>query len=119
MYKFDEYQKATHTTAMFTAGIENMGDSERIDALVISYLALGLSGEAAEVANKVKKVIRGDYPASEISELLAKELGDVLWYVSELCTELGVSISDVAQGNINKLSDRQKRGAIKGDGDDR
>jgi NTP pyrophosphatase (non-canonical NTP hydrolase) len=82
---------------------------------------LGLSGEASEVAEKVKKAIR-KYGYDEFfidTEELAHELGDVLWYVSLLADCLDYKLSDIAKMNLDKLYDRKKRGVIKGEGDKR
>lgn len=85
------------------------------------YPALGLCGEAGEMANKVKKIQRDhDNKIPYDFRLKAmKELGDALWYLDAICHELGITLSDVASTNINKLEDRQERGVLKGDGDDR
>ena len=85
------------------------------------YPTLGLAGEAGEVAEKVKKVLRDcngvfDNSAKEAIKL---ELGDVLWYVSQLSSELGFDLADVAHSNLEKLLSRSKRGNISGDGDNR
>jgi len=87
----------------------------------LSYPALGLAGEAGEVAEHVKKAIRDD--AGEVTperrEAVAKELGDVLWYVAQLATELELDLDAVAAGNLEKLLSRQRRGVLSGSGDDR
>lgn len=87
------------------------------------YPALGLAGEAGEVANKVKKYIREDGIASEFTkkarEDVVKELGDVLWYLAVLSNECGYTLEEVAQLNINKLLSRKERGVLHGDGDNR
>jgi NTP pyrophosphatase (non-canonical NTP hydrolase) len=83
----------------------------------VVYPALGLSGEAGEVAEKVKKSIRGDKPL-DIEEV-AKELGDVLWYVSNLASDIGVSLNTLAEKNLEKLYSRKERQVIKGSGDNR
>lgn len=90
-------------------------------AVALHYLTLGLAGEAGEVANKVKKVYRdgGGTLTPERTAAIADELGDVLWYVAMLCTELGLSLDDVMQANVDKLASRDARGAIGGDGDTR
>lgn len=87
----------------------------------ITYPALGLANEAGEVAGKVKRVFRdgGGVVTNEDREALTLELGDVLWYVAELCTHLGMRLEDVANTNIDKLADRTTRGVIHGEGDDR
>jgi NTP pyrophosphatase (non-canonical NTP hydrolase) len=107
---FEEYQKEAQGTATYP-GIGNN----------YVYPTLGLSGEAGEVADIIKKVIRDD--DGEISEEkmrnLKKELGDVLWYISSLATELGLSLDDIAAGNIEKLLSRKERGVLGGSGDNR
>ena len=85
------------------------------------YPTLGLSGEAGEVADKVKKVFRdkkGVFDAKTI-ESIKLELGDVLWYVTQLSSELGFNLEEVAQANLEKLSSRFERGKISGSGDER
>ena len=85
----------------------------------IVYPTLGLANEAGEVAGKVKKIFRDRQGVITDAdrEALTLELGDVLWYLSELCTRLGIRLEDVAARNIAKLADRASRGAIRGDGD--
>lgn len=87
----------------------------------LAYPALGLAGEAGEVAEHVKKAIRDD--DGEVSEerraAMAKELGDVLWYVSQLASELGLELDQIAQVNLDKLLSRQRRGVLSGSGDER
>ena len=85
------------------------------------YPTLGLCGEAGEVADKVKKVLRdqgGEFSA-EVIAALQLELGDVLWYVAQLATELGLELDQVAQANLDKLSSRSARNVISGSGDSR
>ena len=97
-----------------TAGYPNVGQNP-------IYPTLGLAGEAGEVADKVKKVLRdrnGIFD-STTKEAIKLELGDVLWYISQLSSELGISLEAVAQANLTKLSDRTARGKISGDGDNR
>jgi len=101
---FDEYQSLTEETAIYP---ENQA---------LTYLALGLNGEAGEVAEKFKKHIRD---GKVLDEDFAHELGDVLWYLTRLVDELGHDLSDVAEGNIDKLLDRQERNKIQGSGDNR
>jgi len=87
----------------------------------VIYTALGLGGESGEVLEKVKKEIRdrdskfGD----EFKEMIIPELGDVLWYIANFAKELDVTLEEVAQANLDKLSSRSQRGKIHGDGDNR
>jgi len=87
----------------------------------LAYPALGLAGEAGEVAEHAKKAIRDDAGSvsPERREKMAKELGDVLWYVAQLASELGLDLDAVAQANLDKLLSRQRRGVLSGSGDDR
>ena len=106
----NEYQQKARKTAFYP----NAGDNP-------IYPTLGLAGEAGEVADKVKKVIRdrnGIFDM-EAKESIMLELGDVLWYVSQLGSELGFHLEDIAISNLNKLSSRSSRGRISGDGDNR
>jgi len=107
---FEEYQKKSRKTALYP----NVGNN-------FIYPTLGLSGEAGEVAEKIKKVIRdkNEVVDDETKELIEKELGDVLWYVSQLATELDLSLDKVAEKNIEKLYSRLERGKIHGSGDNR
>jgi len=84
----------------------------------LAYLTLGLAGEAGEIANKAKKLIRdGDNPAKRAE--ITKELGDVCWYIAVLAQELGVNLGRVMEDNLEKLADRQARGMLGGSGDNR
>jgi NTP pyrophosphatase (non-canonical NTP hydrolase) len=83
--------------------------------------ALGLAGESGEVAEKIKKLYRdhGGVPGLGSVNMIKKELGDVLWYITALADNLGITLQDVAVANLSKLSDRQQRGVIQGEGDER
>ncbi len=87
----------------------------------LAYPALGLAGEAGEVAEHAKKAIRDD--GGEITEerraAMSKELGDVLWYVAQLASELDLELEEIAQTNLDKLLSRQRRGVLSGSGDER
>ena len=87
----------------------------------LSYTAMGLAGEAGEVANKVKKILRGDVlddqDMERRKEALKGELGGVLWYLAACAHELGFDLSDVARYNLDELQKRNAAGTIKGDGD--
>lgn len=108
---FNEYQKLALTTA------HTNGDSFK-DLL---HWVLGVNGEAGEIAEKFKKIIRdknGEISDADKQEL-AKEIGDVLWYLAVLANDLGFSFEDIAQQNIEKLQSRKERGVLGGSGDNR
>ena len=87
----------------------------------IVYPTLGLTNEAGELAGKVKKIFRdkGGVISEEDRQALKGELGDVLWYLTQICTELDFSLEEVASHNLEKLFSRQSRGALSGEGDER
>ncbi len=106
----NEYQDKSKQTACYP----DIGNN-------LIYPTLGLTGEAGEVADKVKKVLRdkkGVFGADEKYQLKL-ELGDVLWYIAQLSSELGFSLEDVAQANLLKLESRSNRGKLSGSGDHR
>ncbi|MFZ2049645.1 MAG: nucleoside triphosphate pyrophosphohydrolase family protein [Solirubrobacteraceae bacterium] len=104
-----EYQRLSRRTAQYPR-----------DAW-LTYPALGLAGEAGEVAEHAKKAIRDDggSVSEQRCEAMAKELGDVLWYVAQIATELDLDLDQIAEGNLEKLLSRQQRGVLSGSGDDR
>jgi len=110
MQDFNDYQDLAMTTAVYPQQGSNL-----------AYPALGLNGEAGEVAEKVKKIIRdkGGVLDEEDRQALKKELGDVLWYVAAMCSEVGLRMGEVAELNISKLRDRQTRDRLHGSGDER
>ena len=105
----DMYQQVAKQTAIYP----------REQAII--YPTLGLTGEAGEVANKVKKIIRdGTNKNNEnLVQEISAEIGDCLWYISVLADDIGVKLSDIANGNLEKLANRKKKGTIHGSGDDR
>ena len=107
---FNDYQQKSRATAKYPA----------IGHAVI-YPTLGLVNEAGEVAGKIKKVFRDKdgHISEETREALKAELGDVLWYLAQVATELNLSLNEIAEYNIAKLYDRLERGKIKGEGDSR
>jgi NTP pyrophosphatase (non-canonical NTP hydrolase) len=106
---FDEYQIKARVTAVYP----NIGNN-------LWYPALGL-GESGECQNFVKKVYRdhGGVPTADDKVKILKELGDQLWYISAMASELSVSLSSIAEANIAKLSRRAENGTIHGEGDNR
>ncbi len=111
---FDEYQKRAAGCDFYerTSDVQAAGFLEKI---------LGLTGEAGEVADKFKKIIRDKDGMLLDDDRLAiiKELGDVLWYVGSIARYLDVPLSEVAERNVEKLEDRQRRNALHGEGDER
>lgn len=107
--KLNEYQKKATETAIYGSGSK------------LVYPILGLVGEAGELANKYKKVLRdnGGILTPEVREAMKKELGDVLWYIAATANDLGTTLEEVAEENISKLKSRQTRGKIGGSGDNR
>ena len=105
----NEYQKKALETAVYPQEYK------------ITYPSLGMNGEAGEVADKVKKVIRdnGGVFTNENRYEIAKEIGDVLWYCATLTNDIGFDLETIGQMNYNKLHSRQVRGVIGGSGDNR
>jgi len=101
---FKEYQAKATSFAIYPATHK------------VLYPTLGLCGEAGEVAEKVKKQVRdGVFNRHEV----AKELGDVLWYLANICNDIGYNLDEIADLNLNKLSSRKERNVIQGSGDNR
>lgn len=118
---FDDYQIRAGQTAIYP-GREVGGG--------LAYLGLKLTGEAGEVSEKIGKLISsgkiklddgGSIRALSVDEVtaIARELGDVLWYISELANQIGFDLSEIARMNLSKLDDRHQRGVLDGSGDDR
>ena len=103
----ERYEKQALETAVY-------GDGKKV-----TYPILGMLGEAGEVANKYKKVMRGDYPVEDIREALLDELGDVIWYVNAAISDLGGSLEEVCENNLQKLARRRENNTIIGSGDNR
>lgn len=107
---FEEYQKFTKSTALYPKlGMDYV------------YPTIGLAGETGEVSELVKKLIRDNNSVidDEFLERLQKELGDVLWYVSQVAAEFDLSLEKIAEQNVKKLTSRKQRNKIHGDGDNR
>ncbi|MBP9853070.1 MAG: hypothetical protein QG629_14 [Patescibacteria group bacterium] len=114
--QLDEYQKKAITTEM----MRREGPLDANNPAMVAKI-LGLVGEAGETAEKYKKIVRdkaGKFSDEDVVEI-AKELGDVLWYVASLADYLGVSLESIAQTNLDKLQSRQQRGVQAGSGDNR
>ena len=107
---FADYQQRSRATAVYPGAGDNL-----------LYPTLGLCGEAGEVAEKVKKMVRDDAGVltPERREALAKELGDVLWYLAQVATEADLDLGVIAGANLEKLLSRQERGVLQGSGDER
>lgn len=107
---FSDYQSQSRETAIYPDAGDNL-----------LYPTLGLCGEAGEVAEKVKKMVRDDGGALTEArrEELSRELGDVLWYAAQIATEAGLDLEEIARSNIAKLASRRDRGALQGSGDRR
>lgn len=108
--ELSDYQERSRVTAVYPDAGANL-----------LYPTLGLCGEAGEVAEKVKKMVRDDggVLSDERRAALAGELGDVLWYVAQLASEAGLDLDVIARDNLNKLRSREQRGALQGSGDER
>lgn len=115
--KFDNYQNKSHRF-FISDGIKYGVNNSNKD-LLIARLALGIAGESGELAEKVKKYLRGDFTIDVLKEHISKEAGDALWYLSEFLMTFDLKLSNIAQQNLDKLADRRKRGTIIGSGDDR
>lgn len=111
--QMSDYQTQTATTAIYP-------EAGRGSALALAYVGLGL-GEAGEVQGKIKKMLRDDAGVltDERRIAIAKELGDVLWYVTRACAEISIPLETVAKMNLEKLGLRLEAGTLGGSGDDR
>lgn len=105
MQQFNEYQDFVKTMKVYP------------EKHAVVYPALGLVGEAGEISEKVKKWLRGDKELDK--EGLLKELGDPLWYIASLADDLGYTLQEVVDANVEKLTSRKDRGVLKGSGDNR
>ena len=108
---FDFYQERASDTAVYPGQGEFKG---------LAYVSLGVNGEAGEIAEHVKKSWRDDGEITpERRSLILKEVGDELWYLAQLCSELDASLGNAALANLEKLADRRRRNVIHGAGDER
>ena len=111
---FEEYETRCGETALYPA-------TPAVAGKVSLYPVLGLVGEAGEIAEKTKKLIRdkGNTLDESSRQEIGKELGDVLWYLCRCANEFGFSFDEIARRNIEKLSSRKERNVLHGDGDNR
>ena len=107
---FNDYQKEAHAFAVYPQDVPKT-----------LYLQNAISEELGEMAGQIKRVYRqdGGQLTESRKESIKREMGDMLWYMAEQCTNLGLTLQDVAETNISKLSDRKNRNVIIGDGDNR
>lgn len=107
--ELNDYQQEASRTAIYPQEMK------------IVYPTIGLAGETGEVAEKVKKVIRdhGGMFSEEQKREIAKELGDVMWYIASIATDMGYTMDDIARINIEKIRSRSERALLHGDGDNR
>lgn len=117
---FNEYQNGALETAQYPE-VETINDFGGLTGTNFVYPVIGLVGEAGEVAEKCKKIIRDKKGLVEETDKQAikKELGDVLWYVAVLAKEFDLNLDEVAKANYEKLKSRKERNVISGNGDDR
>lgn len=116
----NEYQQKAQETAIYAESIAKITrDRQSQDLLRLAYVALGL-GEVGELQGKIKKLIRdGNIEHFDNRHAIAKELGDILWYVAMAATEFGFTLDEVAKMNVEKLASRKERGKLQGSGDER
>lgn len=125
----DLYQGTTLQTAIYPRSFpENNRDQPegqiQLNQRAIEYTVIGMAGEAGEALEFVKKLMRGDYGSDgihhpEFQAGIQKEMGDVIWYWSRACAELGILASEILELNNQKLRDRAERGVVQGSGNNR
>ncbi len=113
--------RAGLTLATYQAGARTTAQYPNRGLTGLYYAALGAAGEAGELGNKVKKLIRdhNEILTDEMRSAIADEAGDLLWYLAAIAHEIGIPLDEVARRNLAKLRDRQRRGTIGGSGDHR
>jgi NTP pyrophosphatase (non-canonical NTP hydrolase) len=106
---FEEYQRESRKTARYP----------EIHGNKFIYPAMGVAGEAGEFMEKVKKMFRDDdgILTEKRKDEIVKELGDIMWYISQVCTDLGIDLEEVPKQNLEKLMSRMERNVLNGDGD--
>lgn len=112
-YSFNNYQDDISSTAIYPeAGTGSV--------MALAYVGLGL-GEAGEIQGKIKKILRdnGGVITDEVRLEIAKEVGDLQWYIARTAEEIGYDLEEIAQMNVSKLNSRKDRGVLGGSGDNR
>ncbi len=124
----DTYQQRARTTAIYPSEIQDLLEKDHYPLggptqmlLRLGYVGLGLTGEAGEFTNKIKKLMRDNqgHLDDESRVALARELGDVLWYVGQAAYEIGYRLEEIATMNLDTLESRKERDKIGGEGDNR
>lgn len=105
--QIEEYQKFTPTTAIYDTKNEE------------EYILAGLVGEVGELYSAIAKYARGDFEQAERIQREIKELGDIMWFISQYCNMRGYNLGGILRGNVAKLTARQAQDVLRGDGDDR
>lgn len=125
MVELRDYAAMTRKAALYRAEVDALvrdsSDDDIARMLRIFYATTGLAGEAGEVCNKVKKILRDNRGVlnAETKQKLLGELGGVAWYLVALSEEIGFKIEEVLEYNLSQILDRLERNTIKGEGDDR
>ncbi len=121
----EEYEDMVIEAAIYKEAVDDFVDLAKLDdvakMLSVFYATTGLAGEAGEVANKVKKILRDNRGVidDEIRQKVLGELGGVAWYLTAVSAEFDLSLTDVLEYNFNQIKDRQERDVLHGDGDNR
>jgi len=127
---FDEFDEIMEHDELTLDGYQAEATDFAFYSMSLMYPVLGLNGEAGEVAEKLKKLIRDndlDFTQDDIAaqleyrdkEAMAYELGDVLWYLANAASDLGYSLEEIGAMNLEKLTDRAQRKTLRGSGDTR
>jgi NTP pyrophosphatase (non-canonical NTP hydrolase) len=117
-----DYQETAASLSIYQDAADMITDDPNAAWMLdMLYCAAGIAGEAGEIANQIKKVMRDDkgVPTEERKAKVAKELGDVMWYAAAICNEFGLDLGEVMVANADKLLERQAKGTLQGDGDER
>jgi NTP pyrophosphatase (non-canonical NTP hydrolase) len=122
---FNDYQKMAASTSIVRDRcrvlVRKLSEDEMVDLLARCYAFMGLAGEAGELCNEMKKVIRDDHGTltPDRAAKMVRELGDTQWYTADCASRIPIELQDVAVANIEHLRSRKKRGVLGGSGSDR